>query len=40
MEVVDQEMAADEASKSTAPTEATPGDTPIPPTDGDDVVAA
>ena len=28
----------DEASQSTASTEATPGDTPMPPPDGDDAV--
>ena len=40
MEVVDQEMAADEASQSTTPGEATPRDTPLPPPDGDDAAAA
>ena len=40
MEVVDQEMVADEASQSTAPVEATPGDTPAPPLDGDDAAIA
>ena len=35
MEVIDQEMAVDEAAQSTSP-EATPGDTPMPPQDGDD----
>ena len=40
MEVVDQEMAADEASQPTAPTEAALGDTSMPPPDGDNAVAA
>ena len=40
MEVVDQEMAADEALQSTTPAEATPRDTPLPPPDGDDAAAA
>ena len=40
MEVVDQEMVADEASQSTAPVEATPGDTPAPPPNGDDAAIA
>ena len=38
MEVVDQQMTADEAAQSTAP-EATPGDTPMPPPNGDDAAA-
>ena len=36
MEVVDQEMATDEASQSIAPVE----DAPLPPQDGDDTAAA
>ena len=39
MEVVDQEMAADEASQPIAPTEAALGDTSMPPPDGDNAVA-
>ena len=39
MEVVDLEMAADEASQSIAPTEAIPGDTSLPPPVGDDAAA-
>ena len=38
--VVGQEIVMDEASQSTASTEATPGDTPMPPPDGDDVAIA
>ena len=33
-------MVADEASQSTAPVEATPGDTPAPPPNGDDAAIA
>ena len=40
IEVVDQEMVADEASQSTAPTEVAPEDTSMPPPNGDDVAAA
>ena len=40
MEVVDQEMVADEASQSTDSVEATPGDTPAPPPNGDDAAIA
>ena len=40
MEVVDQEMVADEASQSTDSVEATPGDTPAPPPDADDAAIA
>ena len=40
MEVVDQEMAVDEASQSTAPAEDTPRDAPLPPQDGDDTAIA
>ena len=38
--MVDQEIVMDEASQSTASTEATPGDTTMPPPDGDDVAVA
>ena len=40
MEVVDQEMAVDEASQSTAPAEDAPRDAPLPPQDGDDTAIA
>ena len=40
MEVVDQEMAVDEASQSTAPTEDAPRDAHLPPQDGDDTAIA
>ena len=40
MEVVDQEMAMDEASQSMAPAEDAPGDTHLPSPDGDDVATA
>ena len=40
MEVVDQEMVADEASQSIAPTENAPGDAPLPLLDGDDATTA
>ena len=40
MEVVDQEMAVDEASQSTALAEDTPLDAPLPPPDGDDAATA
>ena len=40
MEVVDQEMVANEASQSTAPIEVAPEDTSMPPPDGDDTAAA
>ena len=40
MEVVDQEMAVDEASQSTAPAEDTPRDAPLPPQNGDDTAIA
>ena len=36
MEVVDQELAVDDASQSTAPTKDAPRDAPLPPQDGDD----
>ena len=37
IEVVDQEMAADETSQSDAFVEDAPGDAPLPPRDGDDM---
>ena len=40
MEVVDQEMVADEASQSIAPTENAPGDAHLPLLDGDDAATA
>ena len=40
IKVVDQEIVMDEASQSTASTEATLGDTPMPPPDGDDAAVA
>ena len=40
LEEVDQEMAADEASQSTAPVGDALGDAPLPPPNGDDTTAA
>ena len=40
MEVVDQEMAVDKASQSTAPAKDAPRDAHLPPPDGDDVATA
>ena len=40
MEVVDQEMAVDEASQSTALAEDAPLDAPLPPPNGDDAATA
>ena len=40
MEVVDQEMVADEASQSIAPTKNAPGDAPLPLLDGDDAATS
>jgi len=40
LEEVDQGMATDEASQSTAPASDVPRDAPLPPPDGDDVVTS
>ena len=40
MEVVDQEMATDKVSQSTAPAENASKEAPLPPPDGDDTVVA